>query len=47
MIMHQNISDLGDGVIEITLVVDKWMGEETQLISCHRWFRTEIYLSKY
>lgn len=42
MLMHQNIRDLGDGVVEITLVVDKWLGEETRLISVP-WvgFRTE------
>lgn len=33
MIMHQNILDLGNGVIEISLMIDKWSGEETTDIS--------------
>lgn len=33
MLMHQLTRDLGDGVVEITLEVDKWLGEETVLVS--------------
>lgn len=29
MLMHQQLRDLGNGVIEITLVIDKWLGTET------------------
>ncbi len=33
MVMHQNIRDVGDGVVEITLVIDKWSGEETTAVN--------------
>lgn len=33
MLMHQQIRDIGDGVIEITLVIDKWQGAETTAIN--------------
>lgn len=42
MLMHENIRDVGDGVVEISLLIDKWAGEETKSISMP-WsaFRTE------
>lgn len=33
MVFHQNTRDLGNGVVEITLIINKWLGEETKDIS--------------
>ncbi len=33
MLMHQLTRDVGDGVVEITILITKWRGEETQAIS--------------
>jgi MYXO-CTERM domain-containing protein len=33
MLMHQLTRDVGDGVVEITIVITKWQGEETRALN--------------